>query len=71
MNPQLILMLLQLVDVSVQLAGRLASTTALIRRLQAEQRDPTPEEWAALDTAFADSQNELRDAIAAARAARA
>ncbi len=56
MNPQTALMILRMVDLlaaGLQLApeirARYAATSAKVKKMVTEGREPTPEEWAALD----------------------
>lgn len=65
MNPlglalQVLQMLPGLVSAGVQIEGVVASTIGTLRRAQAENRDPTPEEWNAIHTEIEAARQELR-----------
>lgn len=65
MNPQLITLLVTLIQAGVQIMQQLNTAMALAQRLQAEQRDPTEAEWRELDAALNQARGELERAIAA------
>jgi len=44
----------QIVSAGLDLATYVSSAVSAVRKMQAENRDPTPEEWAALDGDAAD-----------------
>lgn len=66
MNPLYIQLLITLLQTGTQLADQVHRLSTLMEKLQREQRDPTPQEWADVDAAF-DHSRALRELAIARR----
>jgi hypothetical protein len=53
-----------LITASSEALGFIDSTTAALKAMQADSRDPTDAEWAALDTQIATLRAQLDDTVA-------
>lgn len=61
---EIIALIVQLAEAGTSLLAQIQKASTLVAKLQTENRDATPEEWAELDTAFQQSKAALAAAIA-------